>query len=241
MSVTADVLRTLHRIHQQLSDLQERKARGPKQIKAHTANVARAEQELEQCIANTRAAQVAADQKQLQLKTCENKMQDLKRKLNEASSNREYQALLEQIAADEMAKSVLEDEILEALGNIDELQVAVGEARQKVEKSRDELKRIEQTVAEQAADLQQAIDRLENELQDTESKLPADFRAMYDRVIKAMGSDGLAQVENESCGGCFHKLTPNVFNQLYMSQAIFCSSCGRLIYLPEDRSPGTRN
>ena len=238
MSVTSDVLRTLHRIHQQLSDLQERQARGPKQIKAHTANVARTEQELEQCIANTKAAQIAADQKQLQLKTCENKMLDLKRKLNEASSNREYQALLEQIAADEMAKSVLEDEILEALGNIDELQVAVGEARQKVAKSKDELKRIEQAVADQAAQLQTSIDRLEGELKETEARLPADFRVMYSRVIKSMGSDALAQVENECCGGCFHKLTPNVYNQLCMSQAIFCSSCGRLIYLPEDRSPG---
>lgn len=240
MSVTSDVLRTLHRIHQQLSDLQERKARGPKQIKAHATNVARTEQELEQCIANTKAAQVAADQKQLQLRTCENKLQDLQRKLNEAASNREYQALREQIAADEMAKSVLEDEILEALGNIDELQVAVGEARQRVAKSKEELKRIEQSVADQAAQLQQAIDRLEAELKETEAKLPADFRVLYDRIIKSMGSDGLAQVENECCGGCFHKLTPNVYNQLCMSQAIFCSSCGRLIYLPEDRSLTTR-
>ncbi len=240
MSVTADVLRTLHRIHQQLSDLQERQARGPKQIKAHSANVARAEQQLEASVKSTRQAQIAADQKQLQLRTCENKITDLKRKLNEASSNREYQALLEQIAADEMAKSVLEDEILEALGNIDELQVTVGEAKQNLAKSKDELKKIELAVEEKAAGLQVEIDRLDAELHQAEAKLPADFRAMYDRVIKAMGSDALAPVEGECCGGCFHKLTPNVYNQLYMSHAIFCSSCGRLIYLPEDRSPTGR-
>ena len=45
----------------------------------------------------------------------------LKAKLNAAASNREYQALKDQIAADQMAGSVLADEILEALEKIDEL------------------------------------------------------------------------------------------------------------------------
>ncbi len=240
MSVTADVLRTLHRIHQQLSDLQERQARGPKQIKAHAANVARAEEQVAKNIASTKQAQIAADQKQLQLRTNETKIADLKRKLNEASSNREYQTLVEQVAADEMAKSVLEDEILEALGNIDEMQLAVGEAKQNLAKSKEELQKIEQAVEAKAANLQSEIDRLMGDLQAAETQLPADFKAMYDRVIKAMGSDALAPVDGECCGGCFHRLTPNVYNQLYMSHAIFCSSCGRLIYLPEDRSPSGR-
>ena len=71
---------------------------------------------------------MAADQKQLQLKAGEEKIKDLKRKLNAAASNREYQILKEQIAADEMANSVLEDEILEALEKIDQFQAKIAEA-----------------------------------------------------------------------------------------------------------------
>ncbi len=71
---------------------------------------------------------MAADQKQLQLKSSEDKVKDLRRKLNAAASNREYQALLEQIAADEMANSVLADEILEALEKIDAFQKNLAEA-----------------------------------------------------------------------------------------------------------------
>ena len=47
MAVTAAALRELHRIHRQLSDLRERKERGPKQIKAREANLARLADELE--------------------------------------------------------------------------------------------------------------------------------------------------------------------------------------------------
>ena len=62
---------------------------------------------------------MAVDKKQLQLKTGEDKVKDLRYKLNASTSNREYQALLEQIAADEMANSVLADEILEGLDACD--------------------------------------------------------------------------------------------------------------------------
>ena len=121
MAVTAAALRELHRIHQQLTDLRERMERGPKQIKAREANLARLAEELTKLQAEHKAARVRSDQKQLLLKSGEEKIESLKVKLNAAASNREYQALKDQIAADQMAGSVLADEILEAMEKIDEL------------------------------------------------------------------------------------------------------------------------
>ena len=71
---------------------------------------------------------VATDQKQLQLKSDEQKIKDHRAKLNAAASNREYQILKEQIAADEMTNSVLEDEIIEAMEKVDQLQATIAEA-----------------------------------------------------------------------------------------------------------------
>ncbi len=119
MSVSAEVLRTLHRIHRQQTDLRERLARGPRQIKVGEANHAKIEAELEAARQLTRQMRVSADQKQLQLREREGRLVDLRGKLNAAASNREYQALLEQIAADEQANNVLSDEILELLEKVD--------------------------------------------------------------------------------------------------------------------------
>src|SRR5689334_12613941 len=127
MSVTAGALRELHRIHTQLSDLRERLDRGPKQIKAREANVAKAEADLTQAKTDVKSAKVSSDQKQLLLRSGESKIEELKVKLNAAQSNREYQAFKDQIAAAEMAGSVLSDEILEAMEKIDELTVKTGE------------------------------------------------------------------------------------------------------------------
>ena len=82
------------------------------------------------------------------------------------------------------------------------------------------------------------VERLEGDLKKAEATLPADFRDAYNRIVKSRGSDAMAQVEGDSCGGCFQHITANTHNALAMGRAVFCLSCGRLLYLPEDRSPG---
>ena len=238
MSVTAGVLRELHRIHRQLGDLRERLDRGPKQIKARQTAVARLEGDLAQVKAELKAARVGADQKQLLLKSGEAKVRELKVKLNAANSNREYQALKDQIAADEMAGSVLADEILEALEKIDGFAATIDEAEQNLAKGREELAKVEQHVRGQHDLMIADVQRLESDLNKVEVELPSDFRDAYQRVVKGKGSDAMAQVEGETCGGCYHHLTANIFSSLLMDRVVCCQSCGRMLYLPEDRTPG---
>jgi len=237
MSVTASALRELHRIHRQLTDLRERKDRGPKQIKARETNLTRLSDELTKIQADHKGARVRSDQKQLLLKSGEDKIESLKAKLNAAASNREYQALKDQIAADQMAGSVLADEILEAMEKIDELAAQIAEQQQKIVVAKGELVKAEELVRQQAGQLDAEITRLEAELRTAESVLPDDFREGYQRVVNSKGEDAMAEVQGDFCGGCYQQLTPNNLSELRMALAIFCRNCGRLIYLPEDRLP----
>lgn len=236
----AVVLRELHRIHIQLGDLRDRRERGPKQIKAHETNVARLDAELTRIKNEQKAAKMAADGKQLQLKSGETKVLDLRVKLNQAKSNREYEALKNQIAADEMAGSVLQDEILEALEKIEAAKASVAEAEQKLTKAKDELARVQKAVQEQQGVVEGDYKRLEGELVEAEKRLPEDLRDSYSRMVRGKGADGMAQVDGEHCGGCYQTLTANTMNALYIDKIVFCQVCGRLLYLPEDRTPGER-
>ena len=233
-----ETLRTLHRIHRQLADLHDRIERGPRQIRACEATVEKLQQELDSIQQRTTQARMSADQKQLQLKTSEDKIRDLKGKLNACKTNREFQALKEQIAADEMANSVLADEILETLEKIDELQAQVSQAEAKVASAEEQLAKVRETVHHEREQLLAEVHRLETELADAESKLPHDVREIYDRVIRAKGADGMAAVEGENCTGCFHQITPNAFDSVRLGKVVCCGSCGRILYLPEDLSTG---
>ena len=238
MSVTAATLRELHRIHRQLTDLRERAERGPKQIRAREANLSRLNEELTRVQTETKAAKMRADQKQLLLKSNEDKIENLKVKLNACGTNREYQALKDQIAADQMAGSVLADEILEALEKIDESQVHVGEAQKKLAVAKEELAKAQHIVQEQAGLLAADIARLEAELQTVEATLPDDFSVNYQRIVRSKGDDAMAEVQDKFCGGCHQQLTPNQLGDVSMARGVFCKNCGRLIYLAEDRTPG---
>jgi predicted nucleic acid-binding Zn-ribbon protein len=241
MSVTASALRELHRIHRQLADLRGRLDRGPKQVQAGESRVVGAERSLVDAKEAVKRTRMASDEKQLQLKQRENRIDDLKTKLNNCNSNREYQALKEQIAADQQANSVLSDEILEILDKLEQQQTMLAQLESEVVKSKQDLQKTRQRVDGERDGLQAELERVTAELSRVESSLPADFKRDYERMTKARGQDALAEVEGETCGGCYTMLTPQTMNELYLSKPVFCKSCGRLLYLPEDRGVGGKD
>jgi hypothetical protein len=230
------MLRVLHQIHKQLADLRDRADRGPRQIKAREANLAKMHEELAKIQGESKASKMRADQKQLLLKSGEDKIVNLEAKLNAAQSNREYQAFKDQIAADKMANSVLADEILEALEKIDEHKLVLGEAQSKINAAKDGLTTAQNLVREQNQSLENDIKRLDGELAAAEQGLPDDFREVYIRMVRSRGADAMAEVESDVCTGCSTQLTPNMSAEIHMGRAVTCKSCGRLIYSPEDRS-----
>lgn len=242
MIVSAEALRELHRIHRQLTDLKNRLQEGPTQVRIGHQAVEHTEKELTAAKNAAKHTRMEADEKQLTLREREAKIADLQRKLNEAQSNAEFKALKDQIAADKAANAVLEDEILDRLEKLDEHHKHVHDAEAKLARVREELQKAEDRVAQEQTTLHDDLARVKAELKHAEAALPPDFRAEYDRLVKARGEGILAPVEGDSCGGCNTMLTTQFINQLYMSKLMVCKSCGCLLYLPEGRAaPGKKH
>ncbi|TWU25974.1 zinc ribbon domain-containing protein [Bythopirellula polymerisocia] len=233
MSVSATVLRELHRIHTQLGDLNERLSRGPRQVQARQSNVTLQETALSTAQDKVLQTKKAIDQKQLDLKSSENKILDWKVKLNTASSNREYQTFTEQIAAAEMANSVMADEILEAMEKADQLSLEVKEVEKALAAVKNDLATFRDSVTAEGELIKGDISRLEAELAEVEKKLPATLKDEYQRVIRGKGADGMSPVEDMVCQGCGKTITLNMQNDLLLSKPIFCINCGCLLYLTE--------
>lgn len=236
MNDAANCLRTLHRIHRQLTDLKGRLDRGPRRLRAQQNIVAGAQAAADSLRQEEKEAKIRSDQKQLSLKSGEAKIEDLKVKLNACKSNKEYQALREQIAAAEMANSVLADEILELMERIDDLSARLAEAQAAVAAAQKEADQVEAHVAEEAKSLEGDLSRLSAELKTEERDLPPDVADNYRRVVAAKGEDALAAVEGDACTVCCQHITANMASGLAMGRPIICKSCGALLYLPADQS-----
>jgi len=233
-SISTAVLRTLHRLHLQLTDLDARLNRGPKRIAAGKANIEIQDAKLASVEDKMKAMRMACDDKQVTLKGGEGKILELKGKLNTASSNREYQAFKDQIAATEMTNSVLEDEILEAFGKIDEFKATVEKVKAAAETAHKQAERIAKEVEDEKPLIEGDIKRLREELQQAEESLPVDVRESYQRVVKAKGEDALAPMNGSFCSGCNRRVLLNMMADLRLSKPVFCKSCGRLLYLAEE-------
>jgi len=233
MPVTADALRLLHRLHRQLADVRSRLDRGPKQVSSAQARVTSAAKIVEQARETLMRTKATSDEKQLQLRTNEDRIADIKRKLNACSSNREYQAFVEQIAAADMANSVLSDEIIESLDRVDQGEEQIRQSREAVEKGKKDFEEVSSRVDDEREMLDSELARLLGELKEAESDFPSDFRRDYERIVTARGEEAIVPMEGESCGGCFQTQTPQTMNLLNMGRPVFCKSCGVLLYIPE--------
>lgn len=231
LAVSADSLRTLHRLHRQIADLRDQLSAGPRQLVARTKQLQAAEATQAAVQDEIKKAKMVVDQKQLQLRSAESKILDLEGKLNACKTNREYQTLRDQVAADKMATTVLEDEILEALERLDTVKNKLAPIDVEIATAKRLLAETQAKVDGESAKLETEVARIKADLDSAEGELPVDSREVYRRIVKSKGAEAMAAVEGESCGGCFQQLTGNMLAELSMGRVVPCRNCGCLLYL----------
>ena len=230
MSPSATDYRRLHDLHIQLKQIQDQLTKGPRQIKARQARVVAAQDELARKEAALKEVRALADRKNLDLKAKETHLGDMQAKLNQASTNREYDIIRGQLEADQAAKAVLEDEILEALDRVDdalqEIQAAKANIVQLEQETRDFATEFERT----ASSLQNDEVQLKKQISEAEVIIPSDIRSQYQRLIEAYGPEGMADCSGGVCSNCFVQVTQQSRVLLNSGKLLFCGSCGRLLY-----------
>ncbi|MSR57273.1 MAG: hypothetical protein EXS05_06345 [Planctomycetaceae bacterium] len=226
----AKTVAEIHRLHLQLREIDEQAERGPRQLKIRQQATQQKQTDLEAQKHKYKALRVAADQRGLQLKTNEVKIGELRIKLNQASSNREFDIIRTQIDADTMANSVLEDEILDTLEKVDAAHIALKQLEAAVAVAQADELRLTNDIEATLPGLQSQGTGLRQALQSAEAGLPADFIPNYRRLSQAYGAGALAEVDGNICGSCYVSLPPQMGVQIRAGQVLFCKTCGRLIY-----------
>lgn len=226
----AKTVAEIHRLHLQLREIDEQVERGPRQLKIRQQSTQQKQAELEAQKQKHKALRVAADQRALQLKTNEVKISELRIKLNQAASNREFDIIRTQIDADTMANSVLEDEILDTLEKVDAAHISVKQLEVAVAAAQADEGRLTKEIEATLPGLQSQATQLRQALESAEADLPPEFISNYRRLSQAYGAGALAEVEGNICGSCYVSLPPQMAVQVRAGQVLFCKTCGRLIY-----------
>ncbi len=233
MAKTAEIVQRIHRIWRQRSDLESQLERGPKQLAHGQLQLKAASDALKNHRELIKSKRMDADRKQLQMREREAKLYDTEVKMNMCKADREYQALKSQMAADKQANSVLADEILEILEELDRLEGQTQEFIDREAKCKSDFEVVQSKVAETKVQLESDLQKVLAELVVAEKSLVGDLKTAYDRIVTTLRDEALASLEDGTCcGGCYTQLSPRFLDQLDMGEAIRCTSCGRLVYAP---------
>lgn len=233
MAGPATILREIHRLRRHAKDLQAEIDRGPRLLKAQQAKVARQEEAAREAHETLKRLKVTSHEKEVQLKTKQQQVAKHERQLNEAAGKKEYDALKTEIAHDRKACQQLEDEILDALMEIEERTAQLPEVEKAVQRAKEEYVAFEKSAQARQASLVEQLGQAVQGLKEAEATLPPDVRLPYDRLVAARGEEALAAVQDRNCTACYTGITAQNHNDLILGQFVLCKSCGRILYLPE--------
>lgn len=230
------VLERIHQLQNRLGDLNGRLRRGPMLLKTQEKNIAKQQADLDQINENLQKLHAEAKLKEKEVAANDQAIAKRKTQLQEAKTNKEYQALQMQIKADEAARGVLDDEALEAIEKAEAYAENIPAAEAELQKVRELYEKTKRKFLEDKPGIEAEIGKYGAQLKEEEAKLPRDFVEIYQRLVRSVGgNEALAVVVNQKyCGGCNHQIPINSLAQILQKRPITCSSCARLLYVPED-------
>lgn len=225
-------LKTLQALDAEIQKLQKEEDRWPAILALRDREIAVKAAELERQDERHKKTRVDIRGKETELKSIEEAIVKLNVTLNTVKTNKEYTAILNEIATRKDDISRIEEDILSLMEKAEARQRDVEAARAVVDAARDEKGKLETQAKTEREEIAQERGELDEKRNALAAELPPDILEQYERIAK--GRDGVAvvAVTDGVCQGCFIALTAQEINLLMgADNLIRCKSCSRILYL----------
>lgn len=175
----------------------------------------------------TKESQAKTHRYELDLQTAESKVESLGGKLNTASSNKEYSAILLEIGATKAEAGKIEEQILLSMDAHEAVERAEDAARVVVKEAEATLRAAEAKVEERRGQIEEQVEHAKKRREETAAALPDDARRLYEKLLGAKNMRRvLAAVDGEYCMNCQMKLAPQQVAEVIGGRKLVqCRSC----------------
>ncbi len=211
------------------------------------ARLALLPEERNKLIARGRAAQARREESRKELKETElgikkaeseiARLNEVIAKLRQQSAsirkNDEYQAMLVEIAGNQGRISELESSVIEALDRVEELRRKVSTVTAEVEAT---LKGVKEEIGELetfATELKAEYLQLQQEAAAAGKEIESSILSRYQLLLKKGQGAPVVPIENDICGNCHLRITPQTLNSARKGVVTACDNCMHLIYLED--------
>lgn len=231
MKEQLELLWELQRIDLDLKAIEEGRSRYPKEIerleekaRVEKEKLGKEKERIEVLEKERRQKEKALLMEQEKIKRSEGKMFEVK-------TNKEYQALLNEIEMGKEACSRQEEEILKHLDEIDGLRSHIAKREKELafllEKIEGEKREIAEKMARDDLAWKRGLERREV----LSKQIDPELFKLYSTLKEKRQGVGMVNVKQEICQGCFMNVPPQMFIETQKSNALIrCPHCNRILY-----------
>jgi predicted nucleic acid-binding Zn-ribbon protein len=173
----------------------------------------------------------------IELATLNQELAKFQKQMQEIKTNKEYDALTNEIVSRKLKISTTEEEILKVLTNLDDLKEKIKEYKQKLEAA-------EKQSSDQLVYLKKELNSIEDKIKIKEDerknltvRIDKRLLSTYERVKKGRGDQVVVTIRKRACTGCYKGIPPQKIQEIRKGDQIFtCDNCGRILIWTEESS-----
>jgi uncharacterized protein len=245
MGPTNVALVKLYLADQKLREAQGRLGAAGKNVRVQERRVADLAEKLKLAQTNLREHQSKAAQSELDIKSRDARIERLRTQQQSAKNNKEYQTFLVEINTEKVDRGKVEDELIKLMDVVEKAQAEVKELSAHVQVEQAKLSEMQNQIGDTVAKLRSEVEAMRPARDAAAAALPPKIRDAFDRLADRFEGEAMADLERPdrrreeyACGACNMDLVTDVYNKLHSrDDLVFCPSCGRMLYIPEDLPP----
>lgn len=170
----------------------------------------------------------------LELTTLNQELAKFQKQMMIIKTNKEYDAITNEIANRKLRISEIEEEILKALTRIDDL-------KEKIKEYKGKLDEIEKSNEDELVHLREELGSIDDKIKIKEGdrknvtvRIDKKLLATYERVKKGRGNQVVVAIKKRACGACYKGVPPQIIQEIRKGEMIYsCDNCGRILFWNE--------
>lgn len=190
-------------------------------------------------------AQAKAAELDLDIKTREDHIEKLRGQQQNARTAKEYQTFLIEINTQKIDKGKVEDEELQAMEKVETLQKEVTALSTTVDAESGKLQAMQAQINDEVTRLKAEVEALRPAREQAAAGLNPKVLDAFERLAERYEGEAMSAIykpnkrrEEWVCGACNMELVTDVYNKLHSrDDLVFCPSCHRILYIPDDLPP----
>lgn len=166
----------------------------------------------------------------MELATLNQELARFQKQMLAIKTNKEYDALTNEIANRKIKISTTEEEILKILTHMDDL-------KEKITRYKKKLEDIEKNNTAQLVHLREELNSIEDKVKIKKGdrknitvRIDKKLLATYERVKRGRGDQVVVTIRKRACGACYKGIPPQMIQEIRKGEIIYtCDNCGRIL------------